>query len=259
MKTLLVLASFLLVSWAYAAPAPIITSTIEPQADKKQNFAIGLTSSVAQRPFVGVDNQTTSLIYISTRYKTFYIEGLDAGVNLLQSDNFNLDILATPRYYEVKASFADNGELNGIDETRPTYLLGVSMQTGLGDVNATLQLLHDVIESDGNEAVLQFSKSFKATGDLTLSPSIGATYQDKKLVNHFYGVQVNEVIANRAFYSAKSSVNYNATIHAKWNVSRHIELLGQIRYEALGDGITDSPIVDEDSIYSLTIGVLYRF
>ena len=85
------------------------------------------------------------------------------------------------------------------------------------------------------------------------------TYQDDKLVDHYYGVQTNEVIAGRPLYVGQGSLNYNVTLNANWNVTKNIELLGQVKYEVLGDGITDSPIVDEDATYNFTVGVVYRF
>lgn len=259
MKNLFISIAMLLPFAIQAAPAPIVTSTLDQKIDQQQNFAIGMTSSIVQRPFVGVDDQNASLLYLSYRYNSFYVEGLDIGYNLYKTDKLKIDVLGTPRFYEVEPAFADNGELNGLDKTKPTYLAGISMQIAANKITYTFQALHDLVESDGNEFVLQASKSFKLANHITLSPSAGLTYQDANLVDYFYGVQANEVRANRALYSADSSINYNAMLHAKWNVSKHIEMIGQLRYEVLGDGITDSPIVNEDSLYFITLGLLYRF
>jgi len=247
------------VSVSFAAPAPIITST-QDRADAEDNsFGIGLTSSIAQRPFVGVDDQRASLIYLSYRYKRFYIEGLDIGFNVLKDKTYSLDVVGTPRFYEVEPAFADNGELDGIDQTKRTYLGGLSAQIKTNFAVYTVQLLHDLVESDGNELVGQASKALKLNSDFTLTPSIGLVYQDSNLVDHFYGVQSHEVTVGRSQYSGKGSINVNATLHSSWNITKHIELLGQLKYEVLGDGITDSPIVDEESIYSFTLGAVYRF
>lgn len=252
----------LLLVWrveAYAAPAPIITSTQARDNTSENIFGIGLTTSIAQRPFVGVDDQDTSLLYLSYKYKRFYIEGLDVGFNLYHDKTFYIDVLGTPRFYEVESSFADNGELDGIDKTSQSYFGGLSLQITTSLATYTIQFLHDLLESDGNEAVVQASKSFRLSNDFTLIPSAGLTYQDSKLVDYYYGVQPHEVRAGRAQYSGQSSINYNATINASWYVTKHIELLGQIKYDVLGDGITDSTIVDEDSLLSYTLGAVYRF
>jgi len=244
---------------AFAAPAPIITSTQDRSAIEDNSFGIGLTTSIAQRPFVGVDDQNTSLLYLSYKYKRFYIEGLDVGFNVLNNDALSLYVLGTPRFYEVEPGFARNGELNGIDKTNPSYFGGISAQFKTDFAIYTVQLLHDLVESDGNELVIQASKSYKYGNSFALIPSFGATYQDDKLVDHYYGVQSHETRANRPQYNGKGSLNYNVTLNANWNMTKNIDLLGQIKYEVLGDGITDSPIVDENGIYAFTIGAVYRF
>jgi outer membrane protein len=206
-----------------------------------------------------VPDQISVLPYFSYRYQRFYIEGLDLGLNLVGNKRYNLNLLATPRFYEVKASFAKSGELDGIEQTNPTYLAGVSAQLNTDAATFTLQLLHDLLESDGNEAVLQIGKSFTVGHRWSLIPSFGVTYQDSALVDHFYGVQASEVRVGRPLYAGKAALNYNVTLNAVWKAKPQLDVLGQIKYERLGDGITDSPIVDETAIYYVTIGAVYRY
>ena len=204
------LCSMLLVSaTTHAAPVPISSSTLDRGDDTKTRFGLGFTSSIAQRPFVGVDSQDSSLIYISLRYKDFYIEGLDAGYHLWKDKNLSLDLLATPRFYEVEAGFAKNGELDGIDKTSPTYFAGLSSQYRSKPLIYTLQILTDIKESDGTEILLTASKTFKPGNAIALAPAIGITYQDKNLVDHFYGVQSNEVITGRNAYGGHDSIKYH--------------------------------------------------
>jgi outer membrane protein len=242
-----------------AAPAPIITSTFEKSGAGDHSFGIGFTTSIAKRPFIGVDDQKTTLPYISLRYEKFYIEGVDIGYNLDSGHGYRLDLLASPRFYERKPSFADNGELNNLPSTHETYLTGLSAQFHPEYGLITTQLLYDVLESDGIEALLQASNTFDITANLKLSPSVGVTYQNATLVDHFYGVPAGSALPGRTAYDGGSSINYNVTLIASWLVNRHIELIGQLRHEWPGDGITDSSIVDEDSLYFITAGVVYRF
>jgi len=242
-----------------AAPVAIDTSTLDEKEGSDSRFGLGFTTSIAQRPFIGVDDQDTSLIYIQLRHKEFYIQGLNIGYELFEGDDVSLDLLATPRFYEAEPAFAGNGELDGIDKTRRTYFAGLSTQYHVRSVTLTLQLLADLRESDGNEIVATASKNFKPANDITLAPAVGITYQDADLVDHFYGVQADEVRADRPAYGGHSSSNYHVAINASWDATQHIRLLGQVKYEALGSGITDSPIVDEDSIILAAAGFVYRF
>jgi len=242
-----------------AAPVPVETSALDRSLRADTNIGLGFTTSVAQRPFIGVDNQSTSLPYVVFGYKNFYIEGLNVGYKLLDKQDMSVEFLATPRFYEVKSTFADNGELNGIGETRPTYLFGVSAQYRLKPATLTLQALADIPESEGNEIIATASKAFKLGPAFTIVPAVGVTYQDADLVDHFYGVQANEVAANRNEYSGNGSTNYHLSLTTIWDAGKHIQLLGQVKYEALGSGITDSPIVDEDSIVTAVVGAVFLF
>ena len=244
---------------SFSAPVAIDSSVLEDRSDSDTHFGIGSTSSIAQRPFIGVDDQATSLPYFSFSYKDFYIEGLNAGYKLVKNRNFHLDLLITPRYFEVKESFAPNGELNGIDETKQTFFAGLTSQYRADYATYTFQLLSDINESDGAEINATISKRFKLTNTFSLSPSFGINYQDQRLVDHFYGVQVNEVVINRPLYKGVATLNSNVSLTSIWNVTQHIQLIGLIKNESLGKGITDSPIVDEKSIVSFAIGAIYRF
>ncbi len=242
-----------------AAPAPIVTSTLDKDAGSTTDYGIGFTSSFAQRPFVGVDVEEASLPYFSLRFKDFYIEGLDIGYRLWKNNKWNIDLLATPRFYEIDPNSAKNNELDGIDKTERTYFAGVSTQLAAKHITYTFQILTDVIESDGSEALATASKAFKISPSFILTPTVGITYQDSKLVDHFYGVQDHEVAAGRPAYGGEDSLNVHASLTAVWDTTKHIQLLGQLKYEALGDGIGDSPIVDDTDIVTLALGLVYRF
>ena len=254
-----VISIFVLSLAVQAAPVPIETSALPPDATGDTKTGIGFSVSVAQRPFIGVDDQDTSLPYIKFRSGNFYIEGINVGYKFIENESTSFEVLATPRFYEVKESFADKDELDGIKETKPTYLAGVSAQYHTDFATLTLQALADVQESDGYELIASLSKAYQTTENLTLLPAIGVTYQDAELVDHFYGVQANEVAIGRPEYKADASTNTYVSLTAIWDATKHIQLLGQIKYENLGSGTTDSPIVDEDSIVTAVIGAVYLF
>lgn len=243
----------------FAAPVPVETSTLSRTLQDQSSYGLGFTVSVAQRPFIGVDDQQTSLPYIKYHYDNFYIEGINFGYKFLNTKKTTIEFLATPRFYEAKPSFADDGELDGIDETKPTYLAGISAQYHTSLVTLTLQLLSDIKESDGSEIIASVSTTFEPSDNLVLAPAIGVTQQDDELVDHFYGVQANEVRIGRPEYKAASSTNSFLSLTTIWNANRHVQLLGQVKYERLGSGTTDSPIVNEDSIFTAVVGAVYLF
>jgi len=245
LKHLVLLPLTFIATTAYSAPVPIDSSVLTKNSKSDNHYGIGATISVAQRPFIGVDDQTTSLPYLSFRYKDFYVEGTNVGYKFVNQSKHKLDFLLTPRYYEVQETFADNGELDGIRKTKQTYFAGLSYQFQTKFATYTAQVLKDVVESDGTELVATASKTFTASKFVKIAPTIGLTWQDNALIDHFYGVRSNEVVTNRPQYSGESSLNYFASLTSAWNVTQHVQLLAQLEYEVLGDGITKSVISDQ--------------
>ena len=90
-------------------------------------------------------------------------------------------------------------------------------------------------------------------------PAAGLTWQDESLVEHFYGVTADETAPGRPAYGDESSLNQHLSLTGIWQPHPHWRLLGAIKGERLGDGITDSPIIEEDQIGSMLFGVIYQF
>ncbi len=242
-----------------AAPTAINTPLSRAPLDDTSHFGFGATTSITERPFVGVDSQDEGLPYFSIRYKRFSVEGLDAGLDLFKNDNSVFGLLLTPRFYEVKSSFADDGELNGIDTTHRTVFAGVSYQYQHALFQVAANALKDVGgESDGTEANLTVSRGFNWR-DFTIAPSLGLVWQDGRLVEHFYGVADDETAPGRPAYGEHSSLNYQAALTGIWTPGKHWHLLAVVKEDYLGEGITDSPIIDERSLTSVAVGAVFYF
>lgn len=242
-----------------AAPVTVDGAAVRSTVSGEPGWGIGATTSINERPFVGVDNQQESLPYFSGEYRRFSIEGLDMSLALLGKEKQRLNLVATPRFYEVKAGFADNGELNGISTTQDTWFAGLGYQLNLAPLYLNAQALYDVgNESDGTELTLSVSYPFGKDSWIVI-PAAGLTWQDEKLVEYFYGVTADETAPGRPVYGDEASLNANLSLTGIWQPHPHWRLLGAIKAERLGDGITDSPIIEEDRIGSVLVGVVYQF
>ena len=149
--------------------------------------------------------------------------------------------------------------MDGIEETKPTYFGGLLFQYKTDPAIFTLQALADIGgESDGIEVIASASKPY-SFNKLVLSPSVSINWQSSDLVDHFYGVQSNEVIAKRPLFEGESTINYQASVSGIYQINDKWDILGAIKYDLLGDDILDSPIIEEDQLASYALGILYRF
>ncbi len=246
-------------SLAVAAPTAINTPLSRAPLDDTSHFGIGATTSITERPFVGVDEQHEGLPYFSLRYKRFSVEGLDAGLDLFKYDNSVFGLLVTPRFYEVTSGFADDGELNGIETTHRTAFAGLSYDYQHALFQVSANALKDIgNESDGLEASFTISRGING-GDFTIAPSLGVVWQDGRLVEHFYAVDDDETAPGRPAYGEHSSLNYQAALTAIWTPGKHWHFLAVVKEDYLGEGIADSPIIDERSQTSVAIGGIFYF
>ena len=244
---------------AQAAPVTLDGSTVQETRQDDAGWGIGATTGLNDRPFVGVDSQQESLPYLSGQAGRFAVEGLDFTFNVAERENRKLHLIVTPRFYEVKDSFAKNGELNGISTTKDTWFAGVNYRQPIGDYHLIANAIYDIgNESDGTEISLAVNRVFRS-GELSLIPSAGLVWQDENLVDHFYGVTLEESTPTRPVYQDESSLNVQASVTAVWQPHQNWRLLGAVKGEKLGSGIGDSPIINDDVLGSALIGVVYQF
>lgn len=251
-------------SSALAAPVTIDGAAVreinEEPGKGQSRLGVGVTSSLNERPFVGVDRQQESLPYFSWSGGGFAVEGLDFTFDVWRSEEQQVfGLVVTPRFYEVKASFADGNELDGIESTSETWFAGLNHRVRWGHYSVLSSALYDVGgESDGTELIVSMNRLFH-NGNVSLIPAVAVVWQDARLVEHFYGVEGAEVRPGRAAYGDRDSINVQGSFTVQWQPSSHWRLLGAAKLERLGDGINDSPIVDDRALVSGLLGLVYQF
>lgn len=89
--------------------------------------------------------------------------------------------------------------------------------------------------------------------------SAGATWQSQELVDYYYGVTEDEVYDSAKVYTATSSKAFY--IKAEWErpLSKHWGLRALTSYKWLGSGVTDSPIIEEDGVFTVFAAGVYHF
>lgn len=96
-------------------------------------------------------------------------------------------------------------------------------------------------------------------GNWKIVPSIGINWKSHNLVNYYYGVRNSEDRINRPAYTAGSGFNSFVKLSIAYRFSDNWGVVGVAEYETLSRSIRRSPIVDQDSIETLFIGLMYSF
>jgi len=93
-----------------------------------------------------------------------------------------------------------------------------------------------------------------------LKPSASIVWQDEDFNDYYYGVRGREATPARSAYSADDDVNFRLGLQAAYRKPGSNWLItGGVNYEFLGDEIDDSPITNDDQVFSASIGVGYTF
>lgn len=229
---------------------------------------------------LGGDN-TWSLNVIATfnneRNYYNYLTGRTFGLDSVLDDRFGLagSGPAEPGKEDPRdpalSGGTDNSGLTGLES--PAYLNSntelpdrdFALNSGLeflyisplGDVQA--QVLTDVSQThEGQEAWLSWSRPWY-TQSSEFNLTLGAEWKSHDLIGYYYGVLPEESFSGRPEYNGASGTNTFIRLAARHKLGRHLYLVGMIEREFLSSAISNSPIVDQDSVDTFFAGLYYQF
>jgi outer membrane protein len=248
----------------------------------KWNFSVALGAGVRTNPLA--DGQDIPLVVIpqfSYYGKRFFIDDLDLGFALAESNTNTLSLVASPGYDRVFFYRSDlqNIFVGGLPQVpgvqdsaveyarvsrtapnaiqfpprarRITYLAGPEWTFKLDRVSGQLDVLHDITGQDhGTEVRAALGiPLIESRGSLTAN--LGLTWKSAGIVNYYYG--------EPTIYQAGPALDpflklgYTVPLAGKWRFSAFAQ------YERLGSAIADSPIVAEHYVVTAFVGAIYKF
>lgn len=173
-----------------------------------------------------------------------YINALQAGIWLLDSDDkrLRLGLAAEARFgWDAK----DGDRTKGMDDRDFSVDVGPALrwQTDFGTVNA--QWNFDAgSASKGQNVQLQYIKGLIRGPGLRLNGLVGATWNDDKVNDYYYGVANKESTPFRPAYKAGAGMQYQIGFNGAYPVNDKSYLLFGTFLTYLGDEQADSPIVE---------------
>ena len=275
------LAVFVLRAQRGAAEQTCTAPSPDCVAEHRWSFSVALGAGVRTNPLVHGESIPLVLVpHVSYYGKRFFLDDLDVGFTLAESDANTLSLVASPGYdrvyfyrtdlqnffitgylpsgvalYTANPAAAGSGANAATTVTqrprRITYLAGPEWTFKYESLTGQLDFLHEITgQSHGNEVRAALGiPLLKAKG--LLSANTGVTWNDAAIVNYFYG--------EPGIYHAGSALDpfaklaYTAPLSSKWRFDAFVE------YERLGSAIVSSPIVDKHSVTTAFVGAVYAF
>jgi outer membrane protein len=259
-----------------AVSAATGTSCTGPGADcvavGSWNFSIALGAGVRTNPLVhGQDLPLVLIPQFSYYGKRFFIDNLDLGYTLLETDSNSLSLVASPGYDRVffyrsdlqnifvgglPTEYQASGSTPGATpfparQRDITYLAGPEWTFKAGIVSAQMDLLHEVTDQNHGSEIRAALGLPLLQSRGTLTADIGLTWKSARIVNYYYGAP--DIYRAGAALDPFIKLGYSLPLTRSWRLSTFAQ------YEHLANAIAHSPIVAEHYVATAFIGVVHSF
>ena len=220
-------------------------------------WGLGVGVAAQQPPQVGTSTETVVLPFPSYQGERLSLDFGSVGYALVNTDRVRFAVEGQLRFDGYDP--AESTELSGLRERDVTLDAGFSIATGDKWGIASFQVMADAL---GIHKGYEMSASYQypiQLGRWTLVPGITAKWPSEELVEYYYGVRLDEATPDRPAYSGRAVFNASAALNASYTLTDSWELIGGAEYTRLGDGITDSPIIEKDHEVIMYSAIVYRF
>ncbi|NNE38169.1 MAG: DUF2141 domain-containing protein [Gammaproteobacteria bacterium] len=226
---------------------------------KRGQIGVGIGVIAKTTPYLNSKQSAYQVIpaisYLGERLQIF---GPNLQFGLMGSGNFRLALSATYRIASYDED--DSVSLADLGDRKSTFMAGPSLiyewQNGI-EVEANYH--HDIVDKiGGGIAEIGLSKGFQL-GAIRINPGLSLTWLSKKISNHDFGVPVTAVTSERPAYAAGSVFIPGIDVSSFIELSEKWQLIVNVKGELLPGGVTSSPIVDDDLIFSGNAILAYIF
>ncbi len=227
--------------------------------EEKQKVTLGFGPYIQTQPYKDVDNILLTSPVIFFDNGLFYIRWSRAGVYFLGEKNddyaWGFSLTIQPRVYGYKSS-----EIEGMDTRESTWEGGLAFSATIDKAYIEAMLLTDMLNRyDSWILKTEVGYDFEL-GDFSFYPSLVVIYQSSDFMDYYYGVKQSEVASSKFNeYSAGDGFLIGAQTYIKYPITDKLSTLLNISAHKISDEAANSPLVDEDYIYSGLVSLIYTF
>jgi len=232
-------------------------------ADEAPSWGLGIAAFSVQQPYTGIEREKRALPLIS--YENAYVRVFGPVVELKAhgvdlGDGQRLDLRVTGKYDFSGYKPGDAPILNGMRERKSGFWAGGKAIWRTDVVDVSVELQADVTgKSKGRRANLGLEKNWRIGQHVIFTPRVSAAWVDKKYVDYYFGVAVDEVRAGRAAYVGKSAVNIELGLRSTYVIDDRHSMFLDLGVTKLSKKIKDSPLVNRSNENRAGLGYLYSF
>lgn len=234
----------------------LVVSAYAGNDESSVQMGVGISSGTS--PYKGISSVTLPLPDIELNYKSAFIEGINAGYNVYDSENLQLSVMALPVLLGYQSK--DSDALRGMDNRHMSIEGALRMKYTFEKSFFTTTLARDVGDvSNGYSFNVAYNYTLFETFNQGLSLYAGAEYLSDKKSTYYYGVKAKEATPSRARYDAEGALNPFIGLSEVFALSKTWSIIANVEYKRLDSTIYKSPIVDDRYMLAGYLAIMYRF
>lgn len=230
--------------------------------EKKQKVTIGAGPYIQSQPYKNVSDIIIPSPVIFFDNGLLYIRWSRAGIYFLGEKNddyaWGFSITGQPRPNNYKAS--DSKILTGMSDKKSSVEAGLAFSATMNDSYIESMFLTDIL--DRYESWIfktEIGHDFEL-GNFSFYPSLIFIYQSSDFLNYYYGVSKEESISSsHNEYNANNGWQTGIQTYIKYPLTDKLSTLVNMRVDILSSEATQSPIVQDNYIYSGLVSIIYTF
>jgi outer membrane protein len=226
----------------------------------KDNFSwsLGIGFIASPRPYKGTDAKYFPVPVLNMRYKRFFLQGIRGGFDYIQKDKVTANVYAQVRFRGLEPD--DSPFLEGMTERKKSMDAGTEFIYKGRPVGFRIGAVSDVLGRSNGQEVSFLAISGVPLGKLGIVlVGFGPRWLSTNRVDYYYGVSEDEARPDRPAYQGQDTWNLDLNVTTILNVSQKMSLFFLFNREGLGNGIKDSPLVDQSAAYSFVTSLTYKF
>jgi len=230
--------------------------------EEKQKITIGFGPYIQSQPYQHTADIVVPSPVIFYDNGIFYIRWSRAGIYFLGNKTedyaWGISLTAQPRPNSYKPS--DSDSLTGLNEKYSSLEAGLAFSGKIGNAYMETMFLTDVLDRyDSWIAKTEIGYDFKL-GKFNFYPSLIIIYQSSEFINYYYGVSKQESTTSiYDEYFANDGLQVGLQTYIEYPFTDKLSALINIRTDFLSSEVTDSPIVEDNYIYSGLVSLIYTF
>lgn len=227
--------------------------------EKKQTITLGMGPYIQTQPYAGVGSVLVPSPVIFFDNSLFYIRWTRVGLYFLGEENddfsWGFSLTAQPRIYGYESS-----DIIGMDKRETSFEGGLAFSAKMGKAHIELMALTDILDRYDTWVYNAEIAYDLEVGNFSIYPSILASYQSSKFTDYYYGItQVEATRRGENKYVPSSGLQVGIQTYIEYPFTKKFSALINIRADKISNQASNSPLTNDDYIYSGLASLIYTF